>query len=533
MDANLVQQLSADSGCMRPIRLTPRLVLLACLCTFVLVSTSFFSLQARPPDAFEPQALSAAETIVDTDVSPPSLPPPPPPPSSPLTSLPQRIAPRISVVAIWEGSFPFPALVNFFASFRANAPTVELVWIGIRKDEQDACLDIGQYATLEHEDPSSNIVFRCLTRLEYWTAHREYFCRQWKCSAEERQEVLDVFMERNDMDRNKSLYRIWRGYIFRDFLHSETQWWGWADVDTFMGSFQSQFPWDVASDYDVIIPAHTDSMLYLRGHLGFIQTRAETEFRMNLYDNMRSMDGFIHRHKDAYWCAEEAEFSAFVIRTPSISFLTLPYHLVELGFDARSPATALFASPSGAYALSPSHSPPLPAFPDFPLLALPSAPSSFVPTFSAAGATHPVDLVTGVDRDKWVPAETTTFYEPPPADELGWAAGEEGEGEPVRIVGRGGGFEGGREGVWERFERARPELRVRVLGAADGEVRASLTEGLYIHWMEHKYEHRPTFDSIPARPLLPSEALAAYYTDGMEIWNIDRGELVWRSVLLD
>ena len=73
-------------------------------------------------------------------------------------------APKISVLVIWEGGFPYSALIQFFNSFRANAPLVELVWIGIRKDEEDRCLDINLY--IPGRDAESNIRSVCLTRRE-------------------------------------------------------------------------------------------------------------------------------------------------------------------------------------------------------------------------------------------------------------------------------------------------------------------------------------------------------------------------------
>lgn len=81
-----------------------------------------------------------------------------------LVTPPVPPAPKISVLVIWEGGFPYSALVQFFNSFRANAPLVELVWIGIRKDEEDTCLDISLYTPVR--DADSNIRSVCLTRRE-------------------------------------------------------------------------------------------------------------------------------------------------------------------------------------------------------------------------------------------------------------------------------------------------------------------------------------------------------------------------------
>ncbi|KAG8994664.1 hypothetical protein FRB94_009700, partial [Tulasnella sp. JGI-2019a] len=52
-----------------------------------------------------------------------------------------------------------------------------------------------------------------------------------------------------------------------------------------------------------------------------------------------------------YYAAEEAEYSAFIIRNPSITFLILPQHLVELPFGLMRPNTAKFCTLHGVYTL--------------------------------------------------------------------------------------------------------------------------------------------------------------------------------------
>lgn len=52
--------------------------------------------------------------------------------------------PRISVIVIWRGNEK-SYLNNFFTSFRANADTVQLVFIIIRGDEDDECVDLTRW----------------------------------------------------------------------------------------------------------------------------------------------------------------------------------------------------------------------------------------------------------------------------------------------------------------------------------------------------------------------------------------------------
>ena len=48
--------------------------------------------------------------------------------------------------------------------------------------------------------------------------------------------------------------------------------------------------------------------LYTRGHLTFMQTRPETEEKMNQYENMRTLYNFIHLHKDVSQVAGPFDF---------------------------------------------------------------------------------------------------------------------------------------------------------------------------------------------------------------------------------
>jgi len=72
-------------------------------------------------------------------------------------------APRISIIAIWRGHTR-PYLNNFFTSFRANSDTVELLWVGIRGDDEDQCLDISPWTGPPGE--SNNIKVVCFSVTE-------------------------------------------------------------------------------------------------------------------------------------------------------------------------------------------------------------------------------------------------------------------------------------------------------------------------------------------------------------------------------
>lgn len=132
-----------------------------------------------------------------------------------LTSDQRHGSPKASIIVIWEGQFPYAALIHFFNSFQANAPDVELIWIGVHKDSGDTCMDVTPYlrkgtniktACLSRQECVYNTLRFYITRLTCimlrpdWTIHRDYFCGVWKCTEREREIVLQTFLERNDLD---------------------------------------------------------------------------------------------------------------------------------------------------------------------------------------------------------------------------------------------------------------------------------------------------------------------------------------------
>ena len=79
--------------------------------------------------------------------------------------------PRISVVVIWRGNEK-PYLNNFFTSFRANADTVQLVFVIIRGDEDDECVDLTKWTG--PPGPLNNIKVACYSLIE---CELPWFCR--------------------------------------------------------------------------------------------------------------------------------------------------------------------------------------------------------------------------------------------------------------------------------------------------------------------------------------------------------------------
>lgn len=174
-----------------------------------------------------------------------------------------------------------------------------------------------------------------------------------------------------------------------------------------------------------------------------------------------------------------------MIRNPHISFLLLPYQLAETMFGERRGNMATLSTLVGTYTTDtqrphPELSDVIPPFPDSPVLRLPVSRSAFVPTFSAEGILHPIDLLSG--GDSWMAPEFKVSYEPD------WALALPSGSPMIRLIGRGGGFAGGTQGVWERLELARPTLVV--VAAHNASLTIELREGLYVHFFRFKHDRR-------------------------------------------
>lgn len=79
------------------------------------------------------------------------------PPTEPI------LKPRVSVIAIWKGREK-PYLNNFFTSYRANSEVVELLFINVRGDEEDECVDLTRWTG--PPGPQNNVNVVCLSLTE-------------------------------------------------------------------------------------------------------------------------------------------------------------------------------------------------------------------------------------------------------------------------------------------------------------------------------------------------------------------------------
>lgn len=242
-------------------------------------------------------------------------------------------------------------------------------------------------------------------------------------------------------------------------------------------------------------------MLYMRGHLCFFRAGSSTQAKLNKYPHVASLDKYIAHHRPHFaagMCAlgvtsfdgsaltifpdtEEAEFSAFIFRDPTITFLILPHHLADVAAHLVTPNHAKLCTLHGVFVTAEETVKRSPASiqENLPILFMPSVKSTpSIPTFTSKGSVRPVELLReNIAKEVWFPMEFVTYYE------IDFTLTKEGSGWR-RFVGRGGRFAGGSEGVWERLE---PPLKTVSAWVTDNpDIKVPLREGLYSHFFEEK-----------------------------------------------
>lgn len=72
--------------------------------------------------------------------------------------------------------------------------------------------------------------------------HAKYFCSKWHrhrdCGDYKsalHQEIFAKMVDDSVEDDGNGFYRLSRGLVFKEFMHKETEWWGWLDADIMLG----------------------------------------------------------------------------------------------------------------------------------------------------------------------------------------------------------------------------------------------------------------------------------------------------------
>ncbi|OWZ62894.1 hypothetical protein AYX14_04222 [Cryptococcus neoformans] len=414
--------------------------------------------------------------------------------------------PLITLVIIYNG-LKFPPLTAYFWQSVGRQPhALEFVFI-----QRGGCSDLSEWTHKYH-----NIKHVCLSEEQFWGAHRDYLCKRWgRCARSQRNVMLQDMVTLGTFSTPQAVYPILRGWVFKKYINPKSVWWGYCDMDTFIGDLTQTFPYDLAQDdYDVLIPTHPiepaggPELLFMRGHMTFFRNRRETEDRLMTYSHFKD---FTHWDEMPFPGVSmgEAEYSHFVVGHPDINILT---------FDAMAPAPYLrSSSPAGVIShpdkLRPTQNTPQ-ALPS-PLLSQLMAPSirlSTRPTFTKRGIQHNITITQGsvpTGMGIWFKPEFASWYTAQPLPE------DAHKGDTNKQQ-------------WRRFllkvnnqwkERLEPHEKFR--GHLPEEPLEDAYQWLYAHWQEEKKQAH--WRGLPI-DVPPADIFVSYYYDGNAAFDGQTGE---------
>ncbi|KAI5449625.1 hypothetical protein NCC49_004177 [Naganishia albida] len=245
--------------------------------------------------------------------------------------------PKISLIGVWAGNEE-PNYLHWFLESVARQPEdVELVVIQRGKRLGNFGGDVVANA--------ENIRVVKMSDDRYWDLHRNYLCRRWGCNERDRRRIDRHLRDLGRYDPQSYGLSILRGEVFKAYTHPGAEWWGWCDFDTVMGSFKRKFPWDIAKDYDVLLPAHrntdTKRLLFMRGHLTFFRNTPQASEKITGHPDFATKEG-CRKLKTIGCSPKEASYSSYIVNNPDINFLA---------FDALPMKHYLMMAPSGVYSL--------------------------------------------------------------------------------------------------------------------------------------------------------------------------------------
>ncbi|RXK35031.1 hypothetical protein M231_07709 [Tremella mesenterica] len=253
----------------------------------------------------------------------------------------QSTLPLITLIVVFKGVNLPPTLPYFFDSLRYQN-RVELVFV-----QRDGCSDLKKLGA------PSNLKHVCLSEKAFWLTHVDYFCRHWGgCTHHRRKTMLEDMRYLGSMPMPQAVYPILRGWVFQKYISPSTVWWGFCDVDIFLGDFARTFPYDLSEEYEILIPTDQlgpgPQLIFMRGHMTFLKNSKEVEGKMMEYGYFKSYEKWNDMGKPDS-CNEESEYSHFVLSHPTLNVLSFEAM-------ARHQPVKLF-SPSGVYTLPPSYRP--------------------------------------------------------------------------------------------------------------------------------------------------------------------------------
>ncbi|WWD21443.1 hypothetical protein CI109_105928 [Kwoniella shandongensis] len=441
--------------------------------------------------------------------------------------------PLITLVALWSGD-NFPNFAPYFFESVGRQPhALELVLIQRRGCSKDK---IGQWT-----EGMTNVKHVCLSEQKFWKKHVDFFCKRWGgCTRQQGKLMLGDMINQGKLKNIQAVYPILRGWVFKEYIKPETAYWGYCDLDIFIGDISQTFPYDLARNgYDVIAPTEPseekggDRLIFMRGHMTFFRNSPETLDRFMRYEYFQNFDAWDEMGApvdsvDAMPNSEggkaedesitfpgEGEYSHFVVGDPRINILT---------FDGMAPYTvARSSSLAGVLTLSDhlrpkGDSPPAPLPPHvIRALTTPATKLLDKPSFTPAGVEYDVSVIQGhppPGKGVWFPPDLASWYKAHPNP-----VGEHDH------IGGGGKKRWRRylmkyENEWKERLEPMPEFRGHYKdGGLDGTY-----QWLYIHWQEEKRQSH--FRNLPKE--LTGDIFMNYFYDGNSIVDSRSGKrLVW------
>lgn len=94
-----------------------------------------------------------------------------------------------------------------------------------------------------------------------------------------------------------SYFRPFRAAVFAKWINPETHIWGWCDMDTILGSFERNFPWDIAPKFDFLFPGppidSDDILLFFPGHMAFFKNQERVVNAFMDFPNVKTYESYM------------------------------------------------------------------------------------------------------------------------------------------------------------------------------------------------------------------------------------------------
>ncbi|TDL25810.1 hypothetical protein BD410DRAFT_801140 [Rickenella mellea] len=382
------------------------------------------------------------------------------------------LRPKITIIAIWSprGGQEPNYLPYFFQSVEVN-PEVSLWLINIEKTDSKC--------TSPHTN-AANVKELCVPLREYLDLHVEFLCKRWQCTPPDRKLLLEHIAEQHKSDK------------------------GWCDLDTYWGNFERTFPWDIASEFDIIaMKSQPDfrpqQMLFTRGHMAFFRHTPAVLDMLHSYPAFVSLGYFLLSPMLRVDC-EESQFSNYMF-SKNTNFTYIHLEGMIEGYQA------IVASVDGVYYFNNKKENVNPELRRNILsLVRPRERAAVNPTFTTDGVEEASEAkTTGFKGTAWFPLDLVVYAE------SGWTARQrEDKAYFMRRVAGGNATQ-------------RREPRDRYIQKAYGLV---VDEVLYKHFQLEKL--KAWFKHLPAKAWDPSHTYIQWKGLEAEIWDAD-GNVIFES----